>query len=477
MRIAQMISSVHHRLPTLLAAGVVCSYFGVAMAYGTTSPNIVLILTDDQGWADSSVVMDPTHPGLTNTYYRTPNLQSMADAGMRFSNGYSAAPQCAQTRAALLTGKSPAQLQMTDLVWWQSGSGAGLPLSGPIPELFDPTQLTLPRVVKQADPNYRTALIGKWHLDLPGSTNPITSGFDQWQVGGQSPTDPQGVFKIAQHTNSFMESSVASGKPFFVQVAHDAVHELYDASGRAWIPSRPEIADKYRSLPTGVPEYAALVEDLDTSVGQVLGKINELGIADNTYVFYVSDNGGSVKWTSNLPLKEGKGAIFDGGIRIPYIVKGPGIQAGAFSDVAVSTTDLLATIASLVGATGPEPPGLESADLSPVLFNGGDLPQDMPHLDRGFAQRGELYFHYPHYAGAGLRAAHRPASAVRDGDYKLYVEYDELGGPDRVSLYDMAQNPGENNNLATQMPQKAAELKGMLDNYLQAVDASMPYDV
>jgi hypothetical protein len=157
-------------------------------------------------------------------------------------------------------------------------------------------------------------------------------------------------------------------------------------------------------------------------------------------------------------------------------VKGPGVQPGAFSDVPVMTTDLLSTIASLVGYSGPLPEGNEGADLSPVMFNGGQLPAGLEYLDRQFSERGEIYFHYPHYAYLSTKAVVRPASAVRDGDYKLYVEY-EIDGPDRVYLYNLETNISETINLAAQMPEKTAELKAMLDNYLTAVDASMAYDV
>jgi arylsulfatase A-like enzyme len=466
-------------------ASAAASLVSVAQAQ-PARPNIVVILADDQGWTDTSVQMDPNVPGSKSTYYQTPNLQELANAGMRFSNGYAAAPQCAQTRASLYTGKSPAQLQMTNLIWAGPGQnlwefGAGFPLTPPQPEPFDATQLTIPRMVKQADPSYRTAMFGKWHLDLPASTTPTAAGFDMYGSSPNVPaTDPFGVFGLTTQANNFMQQSVGTNQPFYLQLNHYAVHEAYSGA-TAYIPARQELITKYENIPHAgnkhnVPALAALTEDLDTAVGQVMDKITELGIEDNTYVFYVSDNGGPVRWTSNVPLKWGKATLYEGGLRIPYMVKGPGIEPGSFSDVPVMTTDLLATIGSLAGFTGPMP-GVESADLTPILQNGGDLPEGVPYLDRQYAERGEVYFHFPHYQSNGRFLAFHPTSAVRDGDYKLYVEYNETGGAPRLQLYNLATDIGEAQNLATQMPQKAAELKSMLDNYLTTIDASLPYDV
>ena len=469
------------RMLSLAAAAMIFARYDAATGTAAPPPNILLILTDDQGWTDSSVLMDPTLPNSRSTYYQTPQLEALANAGMRFSNGYSAAPLCTPTRASLMTGKSPAQLQMTDIVFFQQGR-AGLPLSGPTPELFDPTQMTLPRVLKQADPNYQTALFGKWHLELPMSTTPLTSGFDRWDMyHGDRMVDPNGVFKLAELTNNYMQNAVASGKPFFIEMAHDAPHELYRADGSAYIPARPHLVEKYQNLQTSgfqnKPEYAAQLEDLDTSIGQVLQKINDLGIADNTYVIFTSDNGGSAKWTSAAPLRGGKIILLEGGIRVPFIVKGPGIQPGTFSDVPVSTPDIFTTIASLAGFEGSLPAGVEGGDISPVLFNGGELPASMEYLERAFSQRGEIYFHSPHYASANATAIHRPASAVRDGDFKLYFEYDENGTQARVRLHNLKTDVNEVVNIASENPEKTIELKGMLDNYLTAVDASLPYDV
>lgn len=447
----------------------------------SAAPNIVLIMTDDQGWTGTSALMDPNVPASKSDYYQTPNLEALAAAGMRFSNGYAAAPWCAPTRASLMTGKSPAQLQMTDLKDAQPGSSrynasyVNLPLTPPTPAFFDPTQLTLPRLLKQVNANYQTALFGKWHLEIPASVTPTASGFDHYAAPPLPPNsvDPWGVQQLSNLAGDYMANAVAADKPFFVEIAHRSVHEP--------LRYRQELYDKYAALPKGqynnLPGYAAMTEDLDSSIGTVMNKIQELGIADNTYIFFVSDNGSPIAYSNSKPLKDGKASIAEGGIRIPYIVKGPGVQAGAFSDVPVMTTDLMTTFASLAGYKGPTPEGVEGADLSPLLFNGGQLPAGMQHLERQYAEGGEVYFHLPHNSADGPTWRWRPQSAVRDGDFKLVRTYGEHGAADTYALYNLKTNISENIDIAAQNPQKVAELKGKLDRYLESIDASFAYDV
>ncbi|QDT71966.1 sulfatase-like hydrolase/transferase [Lacipirellula limnantheis] len=457
------------------------SFSLVAANAFAAAPNIVLFIVDDMGWNGTSALMDPTIPGSKSDFYQTPNIAALAASGMRFSNGYAASPYCASTRASLMTGKSPAQVQMTDIKDAQPGSVrytggyTNLPLTPPTPEFFDPTQLTIPRLLKQTNSQYQTALFGKWHLNLPSSITPLASGFD---VASDPPlppneVDPWGVQQISNLANDFMQTNVANDKPFFVEVAYKAPHEP--------IRSRQEVRDKYAALPPGtvhksVP-YAAMVDDLDSAVGTVLNKINDLGIADNTYIFFVTDNGAPIAYSSNAPLREGKVTIFEGGIRSPYIVKGPGVQANSFSSVPVLTTDLMTTFAALAGFEGPTPQGVEGADLTPVMFNGGALPEGMDYLERQYAQHGEIYFHNPHNPALGATWRVQPASSVRDGDYKLIRQYGENGNPDTYLLYNLKTNISENINLANSMPQKVAEMKLLLDNYLESVDASFAYDV
>jgi len=414
-------------------------------------------------------------------------LEQLAAGGMRFSNGYSASPVCATTRAALQTGRGNAQLQMTDMphalppgsARW-NGSYEGTPLTPPMPVYFDNANYTLPRIIKDANPNYVTAHYGKMHLE---PSTPQAMGYDvgvDFGPGFPMPADevdPWGVAKLAGAANTFMQERVASNEPFFLQLSQRAVHDP--------IRSRSVLRDKYTALIAAgqggvvhnrVP-YAAMTEDLDTSVGMVLDQISALGIEDNTYVIYVADNGAPLSQSTSYPLREGKATIRDGGIRVPYIIKGPGIAPGSFSNVPVLTTDLYSTIASLAGRTDAVPSNVEGANLAPLLLNGGQLPAGMDHLSRNFHSGGEIYWHWPMNFGVGPVYRVKPSSAVRDGDFKLYMEYGEHGAPNQYSLYNLATDIGENINLAASNPAKLNELKAKLDNYLTAVDASFAYDV
>lgn len=455
----------------------------------STPPNIVLILADDQGWNGSSVQMDPNVPGSKSDFYQTPTLEQLAAQGMRFSQGYSTTPVCATTRASIQTGRNNNALQMGDMpqalppgsVRWQ-GSYVGHPLTPPAPEVFDPTGLTLPRMIKESDSSYVTAHYGKWHLDVPASTTPQAAGYD---FGGDPPLppftigpggarisdDPWGVGQLTQFADDFMQDRVDNNQPFFLQVSHRNPHPPLSYS--------QELYDKYAALPPGTvhdsPGYAAMIESLDTSVGTLLDKIDQLGIADNTYVIYASDNGAPLALSKNTPLRDGKASVREGGIRVPFIVRGPGITPGSVSDVPITTTDLYATISDLIGNTHALPSNVESGSFAPILFNDGQLPAGMDYIPREYHVGGEVYFHWPMNFGGYIGV--KPSSAVRDGDYKLYVEWAENGGTDQLYLYNLATDLGESVNLASSMPEKTAELMAKLDNYLEAIDAPFAYDV
>lgn len=314
-QINQSTSHIQYRLARystaillLLILGLYQSFVPLVSA-SNSAPNFVFILADDQGWNGTSVQMDPNVPGSKSDFYQTPRLEQLAASGMRFSNAYSSAPVCPPTRAAVQTGKSPAQLQFTDLVQalppgsarWK-GAYEGLPLVSPAPVEFDPNQLTMPRIVKQSNPSYVTSHIGKWHLDIPSSTTPLAVGYDfvSDPVIPPDEVDPWGVFQLSNAAGLFMENRVAQQEPFFMQVSYRAVHDP--------IRSRQIIRDKYAALPPGIVHdsvsFAAMTEDLDTAYGMIMDKIDQLGIADNTYVIFASDNGSSPNFSSTAPLKE-----------------------------------------------------------------------------------------------------------------------------------------------------------------------------
>jgi len=476
-----------------IIAGFLCA--GILVVGGVwaqeTPPNIVIILSDDQGWTETSVQMDPEIPDSRSDFYRTRWLEQLSAEGMRFSDAYASAPVCSPTRASLMTGKSSAQVQLTDIIqggdvttdrYWRQYTGR--PLSSPLPIQFLPKdEVSLAERLHLATPEYRAGLFGKWHLAPLNEETPADHGFDSWSNGfsNDPPTvDPKHIFGVTADAIEFMEESVQQERPFFVILSHYAPHLPIQA--------RPEIVEIYENMPPGDrhddPEFAAMLHDLDNSVGLVLEAVDTLQIEDNTFIVYVSDNGGNVRmgFDENDPLYGSKASIFEGGLRVPMIVKGPGVEAGSVSPIPVVTHDLFTTASILSGVSDPLPQGVEGGDISPILFNGGQLPDGMDSIERAHAERGELFFHYPHYLTGG-EAPHVPASAVRDGDYKLVRIYGEPGEDDTLLLFNLAENieesadPDSPLNLADDMPELAAELNEKLEAWLQAVDAPFAYDV
>jgi arylsulfatase A-like enzyme len=464
---------------TCASALVLLVLMPIARAIGGGGPpNIILIMADDQGWNGTSVQLDPNVPGSRSDYYQTPTLEALAAQGLRFSRAYSAAPVCAPTRASIVTGKSPAQLQLTDVFNPDDSDVArahdGLPLTPPTPIPPSTDEVSLARRVKQADPNYVTGQYGKWHLALDGFPTPTDMFYDfEADSPGIGENDPKASFALTNFANNFMADRVSEGRPFYLQLWHRAVHDPVRA--------RPETIAKYESLPPGTvhtsPEFAAMTEDLDTAVGLLMEQVRHLGIEENTYLIYTSDNGAFKVRSRNTPLRGGKAELWEGGIRVPLIIKGPGIQPGMVSDVPVISHDLFTTISALAGSTEPLPEGVEGASLVPILGNAGELPPGVLSLDRPYGENGELFFHSPHNYGIGRTFRVRPGAAVVHGDYKLIRLFGETGQPDTLMLYDIHNDIGETTDLAASMPEMAADLNNRLQTWLDGVDAPMPYDV
>jgi arylsulfatase A-like enzyme len=471
-----------------IAGGIV----DASLLRAANPPNIVMIVMDDMSWVGSSVQMDPNNPDSKSDYHRTPNLEALASQGMVFSNAYAAGPMCSATRAAILSGKSPAQMQVTDLrnaVHFVDGHFQNLyrgrPLAPPISRGDMPKETTDAEMIKQANPSYKTAFYGKWDWNPNG----LAEGYDSF-VTSQTQwvdlsVDPHGMYDITNRATNFMQQQVQANRPFFVALDHYAVK-----------PGAPGyLADTYAEF-EGVPlgtkhddrAYAAMHREFDKTLGLVLDKINTLGVQDNTYVVFTSDHGAATDLPGseiiNAPLYGGKGSIWEGALRVPLIVKGPGIAPGSHSEVPVISMDFLPTFYDLAGGTGPLPAGVEGTSFKSVLINSGQLPPGQEALSRPYGPNGELFFHFPHYGpstpGIGIP---KPASAVRDGDYKLVRVYGENGAPDTNLLFNLAQNSLESNdpnsplNLASQMSGKVAELGAKLDNWLEGVNASMALDV
>ena len=443
--------------------------FGVAALAGPVlardakarPPNIILFLTDDQGWTDTSVPMMKGRPDSGSDFYRTPALERLAREGMVFSSAYSPAPVCSPTRHSIQFGKTPARLHNTCHV-----RGAA--------DCRD--EMSIARMLKMADPAYAAAHFGKWGLSQ--SPGPAHFGYDRsdgrtnnfhgdWRAlddrRGLPEDDPKRIFSLTRRATAFMEEQARKGRPFYLQVSHYALHVQHAALA--------ETIEKVRRRPRGAKcraqdyqdpppplngwmvEYAAMIEDMDTGLGTLLKAIDRLGIADNTYVFFLSDNGGGFR--GNEPLRGGKGQCWEGGIRVPMVVRGTGIKAGTYCDVPVAGWDFFPTFSDLAGNRRPLPAGIDGGSLRPLLENGGQGEVKRP--------LGHLVFHFPFWTPFGAE----PVTAIREGDWKLL----KMWTTGERLLFNLAEDLGETRNLADAKPDKVNDLHAKLTAYLQAVGA------
>jgi arylsulfatase A-like enzyme len=461
------------RLQSILLA--CCSFIAIACddvaareAAESGIPNVVLFVADDLGWADVG--------SNGSSFHRTPHIDRLASDGMRFTRAYAACPVCSPTRAALMTGQYPARLRLTD---WIPGNRQFASRRLLRPEFRQELPLEEVTIAEQLQAaGYVTAQIGKWHLGGEGY-EPTRQGFDLG-IAGDGLGSPRSYFapyvgrdgrsipgleeapageyltdRLTSEAEQFIEAN--RNRPFFLYLPHFAVHTPLKAK-------EDKIA-KYRAAPKppglqNNPIYAAMVESMDESLGRIVARLDALGLSENTLVVFTSDNGGlatlegpNTPATNNAPLREGKGYLYEGGIRVPLIVKWPGhIKAGVTSDVPTSSIDIPPTIAAACHA--PFEKRLEGVSLLPVLEQSGESPAR------------DLYWHYPHYSNQGGK----PGGAIVSGNYKL-IEFYEDG---RRELFDLSQNASESKNLIEREPQRAAQLARRLATWLHSVNADMP---
>ena len=423
--------------------------------------NFIFILADDMGWTDLGC--------FGSQFYETPHLDKLARDGMKFTSAYSACTVCSPTRAAVLTGKYPARLHLTDFILGEVR---------PYEKLKEPRwrkylpleEVTIAERLKEA--GYTTMHVGKWHLgDPPHSFGyPANQGFD-YTVGGTSsashlpphgplmnlPEEPKGFLtdRLTDATVKFIEEN--RNRPFFIYLAHHAPHSP--------IQGKPEVIEKYRrKITTGLkqnnPTYAALVESVDDSIGKLVATLERLGLEKRTVVFFTTDNGGEVgdenrrsKSTDCSPLRRGKGSPYEGGVRVPTIVKWPGvIQRGSLCEVPVISVDYFPTILELAG----QKPGsvVDGRSIASLLRGASSLPREA------------IYWHFPHYHSP----VDSPYSAVRVGDMKLIHFFQD----DHVELYNLRDDTGESKDLAKLQPAKAAELRAKLEKWRTSVGAQLP---
>lgn len=470
-------------LPLLIYLGIV---------WGCTSaekqkPNFVFILVDDLGWAD-------IEPNWDQTFYETPHLNALAARGVRFSNAYSAHPVCSPTRAALMTGKHPNRLNITD---WIPGfdRDAGIrPIQTPdIAHELKLEEQTIAEVLKEN--GYSTYFVGKWHLGEEEKFWPENQGFDVniggWSVGAPQlrPGGPNGFYspygnprledgiegeyltdRLTDESISLIRNS--SDLPFLLYLSYYTVHTPIQAAPR----HHERYMDKLESLsPSAEPyitegvdgvtkriqdntAYASMVSAMDDNIGRIVSALEEMGLAENTWIIFTSDNGGLSTLftegapTANGPLRAGKGWCYEGGLRVPLLISGPGIsQPGAVVDVPAVSMDYFTTMLSLADVDHDPQDGV---NLTPLLTGTGSVTRDV------------LFWHYPHYHGS----AWRPGSALREGNWK-FIYYYEDGSRE---LFDLEADPGEQNNLTQRHPELADELEKRLFANLVGTGAKYP---
>ena len=428
----------------------------------TRSPNILLILTDDLGWRDLSC--------YGSHFYETPNIDLLASQGMRFTDAYAAATVCSPTRAAILTGKTPARLHLTDFL-----SGLVFPHAALKPpdwqrHYLPHQEVTLAEMLKQA--GYETFYFGKWHLG--GEAHfPATQGFDhtlaETQAGWpgtyfypwpmvRNLKGKRGDYLTDRLTDEVIRSLARPhDRPFFTFLSYFTPHRPTQA--------KDENIEKYKAKlkPTHVqrnPVNAGMIHSLDENVGRIMRALEELKIADNTLLIFASDNGGNhyadtPQKTNNAPLRDGKGSAYEGAYRVPLIVRWPGkVAAGTETDEPVTSVDFFPTLRAVSGQEPAASEKLDGTSLLPLLMKQQPL------------RRKALYWHYPHYHHGGAS----PHGVIRKGQYRLIEHFD--GTP--AELYDVKNDIGETVNLVNTRPEKVKELLNELREWRHDVGAQMP---
>ncbi len=452
-----------------------------ARAESTPRMNFVFVLIDDLGWADLSC--------YGSTYHETPHLDALAASGMKFTQAYAACPVCSPTRASIMTGRHPVRVNITD---WIPGQQAKPDAKHRFLQVEDRNELLLSeKTVAEYlhDAGYQTFFAGKWHLGGEGFL-PTDQGFDVNHGGGHWGQPPAGYFapwknvylkenhdgeyiteRLTEESVAFLKNHDAS-RPFLLYLSHYDVHTPIHKDDKHFA----HFEDKRMSLGTDVEpiaerrgmsraqqsnsQYASMVSAIDDSVGQVMAAISELGVDDSTTIIFTSDNGGLCTTrkegpTCNLPLRSGKGWLYEGGIREPLIVRVPGMtKPGSICEQPVLSTDFLPTILELADVE-------KSAD---IVLDGDSI---IPELKGQKSQATRpLAWHYPHYHGSEWT----PGAAIRDGDWKL-IEFYEFGD---AELYDLSKDPGEQHNLASDEPTRFNALRKKLSDWQTAMQASMP---
>jgi len=439
--------------------------FGQAQAAEAKRPNILFVMADDLGWMDLAC--------QGNKLVETPHLDRLAKQGMRFTSAYAAAPVCSPTRAAVLTGQAPARLRMTSHLPGQFFPKDNRPQPADMVSAIEPEHVTIAERLKEA--GYANAFLGKWHIApsagkqgmVADEYSPLNQGFDI-NVGGTSYGGPPSFFspyriatlpdrnpgeylpdRLVNETIGFIREN--KSKPWMVHLWFYTVH---------WPMQAPEaLLKKYenrKGLGLNDTRYGAMIEAMDLAMGRLLHSLESLGQAENTLVVFTSDNGGFAGVSDCRPLRESKGHLYEGGIRVPMIVRWPGqVKAGTINHQPVVSMDFYPTFLEMAGLKPSSTKPIDGESLVP-LFRGEGEPK-----------REELFFHFPNYA---WHMDNRLGGAVRSGEFKLIRNYDD----ESLELYNLKTDLGETQNLARQRPRLVKRLNQKLTAWLSETKALMP---
>lgn len=430
----------------------------IQTASAQSPPNIVFILTDDMGWNGTSVLMEPTIPTSASDFYETPYVEQLADSGIIFSRAYAAATVCSPSRGAILAGKTPARTNFTDNT---NDSLTNRPMLEAISvTAIDQIEVSLPEQIKAINANYMTANFGKWDIS-PRTDGPANHGFDRSfgnvdtrDGDSPDPDDPKRMFTMADSAVAFIRDAKSSGRPFYLQISHNAPHTTFQA--------RPVTAAHWAQKTPGSmhsdPLFGAMIADLDSSTGIVMQELLSNGYnTSNTYFIFMSDHGGLDGQNSHGVLKDGKGSLYEGGLRVPLIVTGPGIAKGSRLDQMVSALDLYPTFMEWISGDQLHVP----ADL-----DGGSMAELLAGTSTTVARDNKLFFHVPQY--------NTMASSIIMDSLKFLALYDRTGGS--YELFDIKNDISETTNLVDE-PAFATPLSILrceLREFLLSTNASRP---
>ena len=463
-------------------------------------PNVLLIVADDLGYADLSC--------YGSSFYETPNLDKLASKGVRFTDGYASCPVCSPTRASIQTGKHPVTVEITDWIpgraHYNEPSVRDRWMAAPLKNELSTEETTIANALKRI--GYNTFWAGKWHLGETEEYWPEHHGYDTniagWKRGGpvRKPKEgyngyfaPYGNPRIkAKEENEYLPERLTDetirfieenkDQPFYACLSYYLVHiplqaleektKKYEEKAAnlhldtvnpflaepKWIAYASKEAKGYKErVIQSHAVYAAMIEALDENIGRVLSKLEELGIDDNTIIVFTSDNGGlstsEGSPTANAPLRGGKGWLYEGGIRVPYIVKYPeNKNAGKVSDLPISSIDIMPTILASANLTLKPETSIEGINITPFVET-NTIPERA------------LYWHYPHYSNQGGN----PGSVIRLGDYKLFHDFET----EKTELYNLKEDISERKDLSTELPEKTKELYKKLDDWRTSSNAKM----